>query len=81
MLRVVVLERGFDRLHGMVARIGERKAIRLPAGLIAQVEALSEGRSLSESDAAEVEASGPDASTAPSVRRTPPSRRPSASTI
>jgi chemosensory pili system protein ChpA (sensor histidine kinase/response regulator) len=43
---VVVLERGFDRLHGMVARIGDRKAIALPAMLIAQVEALSEGRSL-----------------------------------
>ena len=44
---VVVLERGFDRLHAMVARIGERKAIALPTGLIAQVEALSEGKSLS----------------------------------
>ena len=43
---VVVLERGFDRLHGMVARVGERKAIALPAGLIAQVEALSQGQSL-----------------------------------
>ncbi|KFN43413.1 hypothetical protein N789_09060 [Arenimonas oryziterrae DSM 21050 = YC6267] len=43
---VVVLERGFDRLHGMVARIGERKAIALPAGLIAQVEALARGQSL-----------------------------------
>ena len=28
---VVVLERGFDRLHGMVTRVGERKAIALPA--------------------------------------------------
>jgi chemosensory pili system protein ChpA (sensor histidine kinase/response regulator) len=43
---IVVLERGFDRLHAMVGRIGERKAIALPAGLIAQVEALAEGRAL-----------------------------------
>ncbi len=43
---VIVLERGFDRLQGMVTRIGQRKAIALPAGLIAQVEALSKGQSL-----------------------------------
>ena len=43
---VVVLERGFDRLHGMVMRIGDRKMIALPAGLIAQVEALARGQSL-----------------------------------
>ena len=45
---VVVLERGFDRLHGMVMRIGERKSIALPSGLIAQVEALARGLSLDE---------------------------------
>ena len=56
---VVVLERGFDRLHGMVARIGSRKAIALPAGLIAQVEALSEGKSLSEVPADEGSAPAP----------------------
>ncbi len=43
---IVVLERGFDRLHAMVGRIGERKAIALPAGLIAQVEALAAGMPL-----------------------------------
>ena len=53
---VVVLERGFDRLHGMVARIGERKSIALPAGLIAQVEALSEGKSLSSVSSGETQA-------------------------
>jgi chemosensory pili system protein ChpA (sensor histidine kinase/response regulator) len=51
---VVVLERGFDRLHGMVARIGQRKAIALPAGLIAQVEALAEGRALDTAEAGEI---------------------------
>ena len=34
----------------MVARIGERKAIALPAGLIAQVEALSQGLALGEAE-------------------------------
>jgi chemosensory pili system protein ChpA (sensor histidine kinase/response regulator) len=29
---VVILERGFDRLHSMVGRITARKAIALPAG-------------------------------------------------
>jgi chemosensory pili system protein ChpA (sensor histidine kinase/response regulator) len=41
---VVVLERAFDRLHGMVTRVGERKAIALPANLIAQIDALAKGR-------------------------------------
>jgi chemosensory pili system protein ChpA (sensor histidine kinase/response regulator) len=43
---VVVLERAFDRLHGMVTRVGERKAIALPANLIAQIDALAKGRPL-----------------------------------
>ena len=43
---VVVLERAFDRLHGMVTRVGERKAIVLPANLIAQIDALAKGRPL-----------------------------------
>jgi chemosensory pili system protein ChpA (sensor histidine kinase/response regulator) len=43
---VIVLERGFDRLHAMVGRITARKAVAMPSGLIAQVEALSTGRSL-----------------------------------
>jgi chemosensory pili system protein ChpA (sensor histidine kinase/response regulator) len=55
---VVVLERGFDRLHGMVARIGERKAIAVPLGLIAQVEALSEGRSIDDPGTARADAAG-----------------------
>jgi chemosensory pili system protein ChpA (sensor histidine kinase/response regulator) len=43
---VIVLERGFDRLHAMVARISSRKAVAMPTGTIAQVEALSAGLSL-----------------------------------
>ena len=59
---VIVLERGFDRLQGMVTRIGQRKAIALPAGLIAQVEALSKGQSLDELAAGKAE---PDHVSAP----------------
>ncbi|MEO7252092.1 MAG: response regulator, partial [Arenimonas sp.] len=56
---VIVLERGFDRLHGMVARIGERKAIALPAGLIAQVEALAEGKSVDQAEVPLVDSAAP----------------------
>jgi chemosensory pili system protein ChpA (sensor histidine kinase/response regulator) len=43
---IVVLERCFDRLHGMTARVTERKAIIQPNGLIAQVNALALGQPL-----------------------------------
>ena len=47
---VVVLERAFDRLHGMVTRVADRKAIVLPANLIGQIDALAKGRPLAEVD-------------------------------
>jgi chemosensory pili system protein ChpA (sensor histidine kinase/response regulator) len=53
---VVVLERAFDRLHGMVTRVGERKAIVLPANLIAQIDALARGRALPERESGEASA-------------------------
>ncbi|QQQ02556.1 Hpt domain-containing protein [Lysobacter enzymogenes] len=40
---VVLLERGFDRLHAMVTRVGQRKAIAMPTALIAMFEARSRG--------------------------------------
>ncbi|WP_394540363.1 Hpt domain-containing protein [Lysobacter enzymogenes] len=40
---VALLERGFDRLHAMVTRVGQRKAIAMPAALIATFEARSRG--------------------------------------
>jgi len=40
---VVLLERGFDRLHAMVTRVGQRKAIAMPQALIAVFEARSRG--------------------------------------
>jgi chemosensory pili system protein ChpA (sensor histidine kinase/response regulator) len=59
---VILLERGFDRLHTMVGRVGERKAIALPAGLIAQLEAVAEGQTL-EAAEAPTETAAPEATT------------------
>ncbi|HSN34119.1 MAG TPA: Hpt domain-containing protein, partial [Ideonella sp.] len=41
---VPLLERGFDRLHGMITRIAARRAIGMPAGLIEEFSARAEGR-------------------------------------
>ncbi|HZX80025.1 MAG TPA: Hpt domain-containing protein, partial [Lysobacter sp.] len=43
---VPLLERGFDRLHAMVTRVGERRAIGMPLALIAQFEARARGERL-----------------------------------
>ncbi|KAA2285157.1 Hpt domain-containing protein [Arenimonas fontis] len=43
---VSVLEHAFDRLHGMVTRVGQRRAIGLPARLIARIDALAKGQPL-----------------------------------
>jgi chemosensory pili system protein ChpA (sensor histidine kinase/response regulator) len=40
---LVLLERGFDRLHGMVTRVADRKAVAMPSGLIAQFDNLAKG--------------------------------------
>ena len=53
---VVVLERAFDRLHGMVTRVADRKAIVLPANLIGQIDALAKGRALADVDLSTVAA-------------------------
>ena len=39
---VSLLERGFDRLHGMITRVAARRAIGLPAGLIEEFNARAE---------------------------------------
>jgi chemosensory pili system protein ChpA (sensor histidine kinase/response regulator) len=41
-----LLERGFDRLHRMVVRIGERRAVALPAGLIEAFNTAASGAPL-----------------------------------
>jgi chemosensory pili system protein ChpA (sensor histidine kinase/response regulator) len=40
---VPLLERGFDRLHAMVTRVGERRAIGMPEALIAEFDARARG--------------------------------------
>ncbi|HEY4555010.1 MAG TPA: response regulator [Lysobacter sp.] len=41
---IPLLERGFDRLHAMVTRVGERRAIAMPDELIAEFDARSRGQ-------------------------------------
>ena len=43
---VPLLERGFDRLHGMVVRVGARRAIGMPAQLIGEFDARARGEAL-----------------------------------
>ena len=43
---IIVLERCFDRLHGMTTRVNERRAILQSNGLIAQINALAQGQPL-----------------------------------
>jgi chemosensory pili system protein ChpA (sensor histidine kinase/response regulator) len=40
---IPLLERGFDRLHGMVVRVGARRAIGMPDALIAEFSARARG--------------------------------------
>ncbi len=47
----IVLERAFDRLHNMIARISDRKHVALPALLIGQIDALARGQALTGADA------------------------------
>ncbi len=43
---VPLLERGFDRLHGMVVRVGARRAIGLPEALISEFDARARGEGI-----------------------------------
>ncbi|MGE3104984.1 MAG: response regulator, partial [Lysobacterales bacterium] len=45
------LEAGFDRLHGMVSRVADRRAIGLPQNAIARFEALAAGEEIALQDA------------------------------
>jgi chemosensory pili system protein ChpA (sensor histidine kinase/response regulator) len=49
---VPLLERGFDRLHGMITRIAARRAIGMPVGLIDEFSARAEGRTAATEQAA-----------------------------
>jgi chemosensory pili system protein ChpA (sensor histidine kinase/response regulator) len=41
---VPLLERGFDRLHGMITRVAARRAVGMPTGLIEEFNARAESR-------------------------------------
>ena len=45
---IPLLERGFDRLHSMLTRVGSRRAIGLPERLIAEFDARASGRAMPE---------------------------------
>jgi chemosensory pili system protein ChpA (sensor histidine kinase/response regulator) len=49
---VPLLERGFDRLHAMVTRVGTRRAIAMPEELIAEFDARSRGQVIARGEAA-----------------------------
>ncbi|TWT21229.1 response regulator [Luteimonas marina] len=54
-----LLEGGFDRLHALVTRVGERRAIAMPQALIDAFNALARGRPLLAEDAADGESATP----------------------
>ena len=64
---IIVLERCFDRLHGMTTRVTERRAISQPDGLIGQVNALALGQPL-----VALEAGAQTQAPAPAVAETGP---------
>ena len=62
---VPLLERGFDRLHAMVTRVGARQAIAMPEALIAEFEARSRGQRAADAFAAEPATTTAEAAAAP----------------
>ncbi len=67
---VEVLERAFDRLHGLVSRVGERRAIATPVHLLSAVEALLRGEALPTVEP-EVETGGADGAVQTSAEPAP----------
>ncbi|WP_460714405.1 response regulator, partial [Lysobacter terrae] len=56
---IPLLERGFDRLHAMVTRVGTRQAIAMPEALIAEFDARSRGQRVAASASTEALAEAP----------------------
>jgi len=61
---IPLLERGFDRLHAMVTRVGTRRAIAMPEALIAEFDARSRGQRVTAAPFA-TEAEAPEGTAAP----------------
>nr|WP_281781115.1 Hpt domain-containing protein [Lysobacter auxotrophicus] len=64
---VPLLERGFDRLHAMVTRVGERRAVAMPEALIAEFDARSRGETTLGDLAAAAQAARPVAPAKPAA--------------
>ncbi len=64
---IPLLERGFDRLHSMLTRVGGRRAIGLPERLIAEFNARARGQAIASVQGLDVSDSPP----APGVKRAP----------
>src|SRR5690606_31220779 len=54
-----LLEGGFDRLHAMVTRVGERRAVAMPHALVDAFNALAHGRALVTEEEADAAAQPP----------------------
>jgi len=61
------LERGFDRLHVLVKRVAQRRAIAMPSNAIARFEALVAGDELGAAPAAQAGQAAADAAAAPAA--------------
>src|SRR5690606_34662182 len=75
---VPLLERGFDRLHAMLTRVGERRAIAMPTALINEFDVRARGESVAVAVAdetfgavAEVEPLAPETFAVPEPREAP----------
>jgi chemosensory pili system protein ChpA (sensor histidine kinase/response regulator) len=80
-ITVESLERGFDRLHGLVQRVARRQAIAMPANAIARFEGLVSGDVYAPTaDTVAPVSEAPDAATEPAVAALeaapPPAPRP-----
>jgi chemosensory pili system protein ChpA (sensor histidine kinase/response regulator) len=66
---IEVLERSFDRLHRMVTRVGERRALAMPLTLVACVDALVRGEALPLLGSTDATADGASIPTASALAR------------
>ncbi|MBZ4038565.1 Hpt domain-containing protein [Lysobacter sp. 13A] len=69
---IPLLELGFDRLHAMLTRVGDRRAIAMPEALIAEFEARSLGGTTVTTDTAAGAGAGAGADTPAPVRELKP---------
>ena len=64
---VPLLERGFDRLHAMLTRVGERRAIAMPDALINEFDARSRGQAIATAEPVPTEVLAPNVTDVPAV--------------